>query len=283
MKLRSNFLNVLLNDEVEEYLEESDVILVPFGPTELHGGMPLDCETVLSEGLALTLAKRTNSLVLPHNPYIYSGATASGKGTIQLTVKESSNMLYGIAKSLLQSGFKKQIYLSLHGPSHISMGPVLRDFFDETGVSLLYIDGVSIAQKSGAFGDLDSMMYNFDSMIIASYKLLGRIDDILIPNDYSKPFTNSTACFGHLKAQSHESGATGYYFKELTDHMATSAIPDIKTRDEMAEHGLDLLNKMVDTIDLPRIIEEMGIQEEYLKEVYELYPNTPAAFNQRNK
>ncbi|HBQ61967.1 MAG TPA: creatinine amidohydrolase, partial [Trichococcus sp.] len=45
MKLRSHLLNVLVNDEVEAYLKESDVIIVPFGPTELHGGLPLDCET----------------------------------------------------------------------------------------------------------------------------------------------------------------------------------------------------------------------------------------------
>lgn len=126
MKLRSHFLNALVNSEVEKYLEESDVIIVPFGPTELHGGMPLDCETVFSEALALILAERANALVLPHIPYVYSGATASAKGTIQLTVKESTNMLNGIAKSLLQSGFKKQIYISLHGPSHISIGPVVR-------------------------------------------------------------------------------------------------------------------------------------------------------------
>lgn len=35
MKLRSHLLNVLVNDEVEAYLKESDVIIVPFGPTEL--------------------------------------------------------------------------------------------------------------------------------------------------------------------------------------------------------------------------------------------------------
>lgn len=283
MKLRSHFLNALVNQEVEEYLEESDVIIVPFGPTELHGGMPLDCETVLSEALALILAERTNSLTLPHIPYIYSGATASAKGTIQLTVKESTNMLNGIAKSLLQSGFKKQIFISLHGPSHISIGPVIRDFFDETGISILYIDGATIAQKSGAFGDMDSMLYNFDSMILGAYKLRNRLDDILLTGDFAEPITNSSAKFGHLKSQSYESGATGYYFKELSDHRATSAIPDIETRDRMADEGIVLLNKMADFINMPKIIEEMDLQAEYLEEVFELYPHTPAAFNRRNK
>ena len=49
----------------------------------MHGGLPLDCETVVSEALALLLAKKTNSLILPNIPYIYSGATASGRGTVK--------------------------------------------------------------------------------------------------------------------------------------------------------------------------------------------------------
>lgn len=236
-----------------------------------------------SEALALILAERANALVLPHIPYVYSGATASAKGTIQLTVKESTNMLNGIAKSLLQSGFKKQIYISLHGPSHISIGPVVRDFFDETGTSILYIDGSSIAQKSGVFGGMTSMLYNFDCMLVASYRLRNRIDDILLTSDFEEPMTNSSLDFGHLKSMSFESGATGYYFKKLTDHRATTAIPDVETRDRMGDEGIKLLNKMADVINIEKIIKEMSVQAEYLEEVFNLYPNTPAAFNRKNK
>jgi creatinine amidohydrolase len=282
MKLRSHFLNKLVNAEVEAYLDRNDAIIVPFGPTELHGGMPLDCETVLSEALALILAERSNILLLPNLPYIYSGATASGRGTIQLTVQESISLLNGIAKSLLQSGFKRQIYISLHGPSHISIGPVVRDFFDQTGVPILYIDGILAAQKSKIFTDPKSMMYNFDSMIVASYKLLGRLDDILLTTEFSEPITNSSAVFGHLKSQAFESSATGYYFLEHSDHMATSPIPDEAKLEEMVDHGIRLLNQMADVIDMPKILEEMKTEEAYLAEVYERYPNVPAAFNNRS-
>jgi creatinine amidohydrolase len=61
--------------------------------------------------------------------------------------------------------------------------------------------------------------------------------------------------------------------------MATSAIPDIETRDRMAEEGLVLLNKMVDAIDFPTLLKEMAIQEDYLEEVYKRYPHVPAAYN----
>ena len=61
--------------------------------------------------------------------------------------------------------------------------------------------------------------------------------------------------------------------------MATSAIPDVETRDRMAEEGLVLLNKMVDAIDFPTLLKEMAIQEEYLDDVYKRFPHVPAAYN----
>ena len=43
----------------------------------------------------------------------------------------------------------------------------------------------------------------------------------------------------------------------------------------MAEEGLVLLNKMVDTIDFPTLLKEMAIQEDYLEDVYNRYPHVP--------
>ena len=51
MELRSRFLPKLLNSEVEAYLENNDIIIVPVGTVEMHGGLPLDCETVISLSL----------------------------------------------------------------------------------------------------------------------------------------------------------------------------------------------------------------------------------------
>lgn len=283
MKLRSHFLNALVNKEVEAYLETSDVILVPFGPTELHGGMPLDCETVVSEGLALVLAEEANCLILPNLPYIYSGATASAVGTIQLTVRESSDLMYGIAKSLLQSGFKKQVYFSLHGPAHISIQPVIRDFFDETGVGLLYVDVMMAARKSGVFDDPTQLLANFDKMICGAYKLRKRLEDVPLTTDFDVEMPFATREFSHLTSQAYESGAIGYYFIDHNDHMPTTPIPDAETREQMADEGIELLRKVAAAIDIRKVIEQMGVHENYIQRVFEKYPNAPAAFNQKNK
>ena len=54
----------MLNSEVEAYLKENDIIIVPVGTVEMHGGMPLDSETVISEAYALKMAEACNGLVL---------------------------------------------------------------------------------------------------------------------------------------------------------------------------------------------------------------------------
>ena len=82
--MRTRILPKMLNTEVEQYLERNDVIIVPVGTVELHGGFPLDSETVISEAFALKMAEAADGLVLTGLPYFYAGATAMARGTTQV-------------------------------------------------------------------------------------------------------------------------------------------------------------------------------------------------------
>ena len=55
--MRTRILPRMLNDEVEEYLSRNDIIIVPVGTVEMHGGFPLDSETTISEAFALEMAE----------------------------------------------------------------------------------------------------------------------------------------------------------------------------------------------------------------------------------
>ena len=46
MELRTRFLPKLLNSEVDEYLKSNDIIIVPVGTVEMHGGLPLDLSLI---------------------------------------------------------------------------------------------------------------------------------------------------------------------------------------------------------------------------------------------
>lgn len=96
----------MLNDEVEEYLSRNDIIIVPVGTVEMHGGFPLDSETTISEAFALEMAEACDGLVLTGLPYFYAGATASGRGTVQVSVREGIDYLMAVANSLLQPGIQ---------------------------------------------------------------------------------------------------------------------------------------------------------------------------------
>ena len=137
MEMRTRILPKMLNSEVQEYLKRNDIIIVPVGTVEMHGGFPLDCETVISESYCLKMAEACDGLVLTGLPYFYAGATASGRGTVQVSIRQGIDYLGAIARSLLRLGFKRQIYLSFHGPAHMTICPMIRDFYDETGISHL--------------------------------------------------------------------------------------------------------------------------------------------------
>ena len=62
--MRTRILPRMLNDEVEEYLSRNDIIIVPVGTVEMHGGFPLDSETTISEAFALEMAEACDGLVL---------------------------------------------------------------------------------------------------------------------------------------------------------------------------------------------------------------------------
>ena len=138
--MRTRIIPKMLNDEVEEYLTRNDIVIVPVGTVEMHGGFPLDSETVVSEAFALKMAEACDGLVLTGLPYFYAGATASGRGTVQVSIQEGIRYLTGIAESLLRQGFKRQIYISAHGPAHMTVSPMVRDFMDKTGTPILYME-----------------------------------------------------------------------------------------------------------------------------------------------
>lgn len=273
--MRTRFLPRLLNDEVEKYLERNDTIIVPVGTVELHGGFPLDAETVASEAIAMKMAESCDALVLSGLPYFYAGATATGRGTVQVSVRTGIDYLFGIAESLLRQGFRRQIYISFHGPAHITISPVVRDFMDRYGVPILYLDlTMQLFSKGGILSSID----DFHAVTAGAYDILGRLDDIPLTTEYEHAKESSVKRFSVLSGLAYESGATGYYFGEKSDHMSTPAIATAEERKKLAENGKVLIDKLVKHLDMPSIVSCMRDLDEFEKTVMERYPWVPAAF-----
>lgn len=287
MELRTRFLPRLLNSEVEEYLAQSDIIIVPVGTVEMHGGLPLDCETVISEAMALKMAEACDGLVLPNLPYFYAGATASGRGTVQVSVREGIDYLGAIARSLLRQGFKRQIYISMHGPAHMTCSPMVRDFFDETGVPILYMDMTiqmfNVCKDLFGEGDMMQMMKKLDSMFLGSYDILGRLEDVPVTTAFSEMKQQTVAQFNKLFGLAYQSGSLGYCFGAPTDHAPTTAVPSVEERKRMAEEGTAIIEELVKRFGMPSIAAQMRELEGFEAGLMEQYPWMPAAYNRKRK
>ncbi len=287
--MRTRILPKMLNAEVQEYLKENDIIIVPVGTVEMHGGLPLDVETVISEAVGLKMAEACDGLLLTGLPYFYSGATASGRGTVQVSVRQGIDYLGAIARSLLRQGFKRQIYLSLHGPAHMTVSPMVRDFYDETGVPILYMDMTMqmFNHAKDLFGT-DAMQSNplafmklLDSMFVGGYQIMGRLKDVPLTNGLSAMKPQSCAPFNDLFNLAYQSGSVGYCFGENSDHAPTTPIPDAQTRQEMADTGQALIEKLVERLNVPHIVEQLRKLEQYGHENEAKYPWMPSAYNSK--
>ena len=278
--MRTRILGKLLNSEVQEYHQRNDIIIVPVGTTEMHGGFPLDSETVISEAYCLKMAEACDGLVLTGLPYFYAGATASGRGTVQVTVRQGIDYLGAIARNLLRLGFKRQVYLSFHGPAHMTICPMIRDFYDETGVPILYMDCM---MQVGKCNDLfTNFMDDFHNITVGAYKIMNRLEDVPFVTGYSHKNPQSCAEFSDLFGLGFQSAAVGYCFGDNGDHMSTPDIPDAETRDAMAERGAELICKMVERMNMPHVVEQLRKLEAYGLENEQKYPWMPAAWNRNH-
>ena len=290
MELRTRFLPKMLNREVQEYLEHNDLIIVPVGTVEMHGGLPLDCETVISEAIGLEMAQAADGLVLTGLPYFYAGATASGRGTVQVSVRQGIDYLGAIARSLLRQGFKRQIYISMHGPAHMTCSPMVRDFFDETGVPILYMDmTMQMFNNARDLFQTDQMnnspkgfMRLMDSLFVGAYQMLGRLEDVPLCTAFDTSAQQSCAPFNDIFNLAYQSGAVGYCFGKNSDHAPTTAIPDAAARQQMADQGQALIKELVKRLDLPHVAGQLRDLEQYSLETERQYPWMPSAYGKNH-
>lgn len=278
--MRTRFLSKCTEVEVAKYLESNDIIIIPVGTTELHGGLPIDSESVLAEGLALKMAEACDGLVLHNLPYFYAGSTIRGRSTVQVPIPASIDYLLEISKSLLRQGFRRQIYVSTHGPAHLYISPVIREIFDAYNVPILFIDPLHKVGETTFFELFKDATSEdpFTEMILGAYDILGRLDDVPLTtpdNDFwteRKPSTTSFAA--KVNGMAYSSGAMGMIFGDLMDHMPTIYLESEAQKAALAESGQHILNQMVEAFDMPEVVKQMKEVDTFVQEQAAKYPWT---------
>lgn len=264
--MRTRNMTALTNWEVERYLERNDVIFIPVGTVELHGPLPMDCEYVTVEALAYKLAKVCDGLVLPHMIYFHPGATDIGRGTIYMSMTDGTAYLRAVAQSLLNQGFRRQVFLTGHGPAFMTVSPMLTQFLDETKVPLLHYDLLDLSMEAGL--DFRKIgMKGIDSMFYAGYKCMGRLDDVPVGlGDNPEIVITPESDMGHGVPegvidllQGHVRGyATAWKYGNVLEHGGDSyAVKDRADLEAVAAQGEAYLDEIVAKTNFPEKLEAL--------------------------
>ena len=90
--------------------------------------------------LGRLIAEKVNGLFLPNVVYFNPGVTQIGRGTIHMSMSESLQYTKQLAHSLLNQGFRRQIWIPSHVPISDFLLAMVTEFFDETKVPMLFLD-----------------------------------------------------------------------------------------------------------------------------------------------
>src|SRR5215471_8869589 len=180
-KLHTRDLTRLSQVQVAEYLKRSDIIFIPLGAVETNGIMPSDRDYVSPLAYAMTMADELDALYMPGLIWSYPGTTMIAAATVNITPSQGLAFLRGVADSLLRQGFRRQVYLSSgQGPAPLTAGTLVREFYDEQHVPILYIDMDTYLPKLKLPADARS------KALYGAHYITGRIIDLPLKGDYGE-------------------------------------------------------------------------------------------------
>ncbi len=290
--MRTRVYTDLTNYEIEKYLEHNDIIVIPVGNAETHAGYPVDCEFVLVEGYARMIAEKVDGLFLPNVVYFNPGGTQIGRGTVHMSMTESFRYTKELAYSLLNQGFKRQIWIPSHVPTSNFLMGMVTEFFDETKVPPLLLDINAYLENIGAMPSMFDMFRGvkshistgeevnpFDDVMIAGYKLAGRLNAIpakgeidfpkVPPKDPNEMFPNWFPEYDILSKCCRTMGAPApFYYANPNEHIGPPVAE--YTREELEERariGIQYMNETLDKAKLDQLMSAYTHLQEYMKEV----------------
>ena len=119
--LRSVWLNELTWQDVDEYLQTEDTILLPIGSTEQHGPAgPLGVDTYAAIAIAEDTARETGVITAPPLWYGDSPHHLGFPGTISLKTETMVAVVKDVIHSLYKNGFRRFIVINGHKSTNLA-------------------------------------------------------------------------------------------------------------------------------------------------------------------
>ncbi len=127
--------------DFETLLEETDLVLMPFGAVEVYGPhLPMGADGISTMALAEGVASEEKAFIAPLIPVGYSKMLADFPGT--LNVRPSSLVAYArdVAESYIGWGCKRILFINGHAGNVAYLAELAAELEDEFGVKVAQID-----------------------------------------------------------------------------------------------------------------------------------------------
>ena len=265
--LHTRDLTRLSQPQVVAQLAQSDVVFIPIGAVETNGIEPSDRDYVYALSFAMAMADETKSLYMPGLVWSYPGTTIPAPSTINLTPHSGVTFLKELAHSLLRQGFRRQVYVSYsHGPAPLTGGALVREFFDETRVPILYINmDTYLPRLNLTTADRDRVLYG-------AHQLTNRLDDLALQGDNADtpdphlPPNQGLATLGKLGFSG--SLALGSWINDVMAHGAPQPLPATAVeRGSWGAKGEAQIRAIVQRMRLPEAMAALREHDRYTREV----------------
>jgi creatinine amidohydrolase len=269
--LHTRDLTRLSQVQVAEYLKRSDIIFIPVGAVETNGIMPSDRDYVSPLGMSIAMAEELDALYMPGLPWSYPGTTLIAAATVNISPSQGISFLRSVAESLLHQGFRRQIYVSMgQGPAPLTAGTMVREFYDEYHVPLLYIDIDTYLPKLKLAPDART------KLMYGTHYIAGRIIDIPCKGDYGDresepagPVPENTGLAGLSKLGYSGSLTLGSWVPDVMSHgNGKPVLPaNPAEREEWGKQGQAQVVAIVKQMHLKEAMDDLKQHDDYTNKV----------------
>jgi len=270
-KLHTRDMTRLSQIQVADYLKHNDIVFIPVGAVETNGIMPSDRDYVSPLGMSIAMAEELDALYMPGLIWSYPGTTLIASATVNITPSQGTAFLRQLAESLLRQGFRRQVYISMgQGPAPLTAGVMVREFFDEKHVPLLYIDMDHYLPRLNLAPDArNKLMYG-------THYLAGRIIDIPLQGDYGKaesdpsgPVPENTGLAGLGKLGYSGSETLGSWVPDVMAHGTGSPVlpKTAAEREQWGREGEAVVREVVKHMGLKEAMEDLRQHDEFTNKV----------------
>lgn len=266
--LHTRDLTRLSQVQVAAQLRQLDVIFIPVGAVETNGTQPSGRDYVYALAFAMAMAEESGGLYAPGLMWSYPGTTLPAPSTIHMTPQAGIAFLKDLARSLLRQGFRRQVYLSYsHGPATLTAGTMIREFFDETRVPILYINMDTYLPR------LQLPLSDRDRILYGAHQITGRLDDLALQGDYAAhppanlPPNEGLAALGRLGFGG--SFGVGSWINDVMAHAGSDQpLPaSAAERSAWGEAGAKQIRAIVERMRLAEAMTALRQHDRYTQEI----------------